>query len=51
MPISLNTSRIIRLDDMNWLELLRKLNANFSFAAQRIHSSTNFVFATRTMLQ
>src|SRR5258708_36768729 len=51
MPISLNARRIICLDDVNWLELFGKLDADLAFPSQRIIGATDFVLPTGAMFQ
>jgi hypothetical protein len=36
MPVGFDTCRIIRFDDMNWLDLLRKFKAYLALSAESI---------------
>jgi hypothetical protein len=46
----LDTSRIICLDVMDRLELLRQLKPNFTLSPQRVVCPTDLVFSPRAML-
>jgi len=51
VPVTLYTSRIIRLDYVNWLDLFWERNADFAFSSERILRATNFILSTRSVLE
>ena len=51
MPVGLDARWVVRLDVMNRLKLLRKLDAKLAFSAQRIERSTDLVLSARAVLQ
>jgi hypothetical protein len=49
MPVCLDTRRIVRLNDMNGFNRVRKLKSDLSFAPESIVGAADLVFMSRTV--
>ncbi len=50
MPVGFDTRRIISFDDMNWLDLLRKIKAYLALSPESIICAADLIFATGAVL-